>query len=124
VVVLVAAAVHDLATAAGLIGPQAVGLQLTADDGQASVVGSATTRCRLCKDLGAVEREQLVAGYGTDDFTAVQAAAEEVLLRHTAVAGDDGQAHPTYADQALRMARGLRATWLSTAAEVFGEDDL
>jgi hypothetical protein len=138
VVVLLAAAAHSAAETAALSGPQIAQVQLTAPDGQASMLAtvhwhalSVLQACPATDRLGERQRTQLIDAYGTAAFTAVQDAAEEVLQRGVA---DEEPMHPTVADRAAVVAKArLRRTeddaragrerMLQAGAELFGTED-
>jgi hypothetical protein len=129
VVVLLAVAMHDLAAAAGLTRASIAEVRLTAPDGQDSVLGtvrhhalSVLQSCPATEVLGAGEREQLAAAYGTGAFSAVQAAVEKVLLHHAQAADEEGQPHPTCHDRAPAMAHAHRAALLRVVGDIFGEE--
>ncbi|AVH61715.1 MULTISPECIES: hypothetical protein [Streptomyces] len=122
--VLLAAAVHALAAGAGLSGPQVASLLLAAPAGQDSVLNTlqghvlSALQDSPADALGSSEREQLLAAYGTGEFTAVQEAAQRVLHHHVQDADGHGQPHPTIRDRAHSMADARHQQLLKDLARV------
>ncbi|MFD4528444.1 hypothetical protein ACFWP7_31900 [Streptomyces sp. NPDC058470] len=112
VVTLIGAAAYGLASSISLEGPAVAGLPLTGPDESrsASVRGvlqhHALAALQTCpyEVLGAAEREQLLATYGSEPFELAREMAIEVITHHTRSSGEMGQAHPTIRDRAPAMA--------------------
>ncbi|MEU6353163.1 hypothetical protein ABZ896_28205 [Streptomyces sp. NPDC047072] len=116
VVTLIGAAAYGLASSISLDGPDIAGLPLTGPDESrsASVRGvlqhHALTALQTSpyEVLGAAEREQLLAAYGTSAFDLARETAVAVITHHAQSSGQSGQPHPTIRDRAPEMA-GIRA---------------
>jgi hypothetical protein len=113
-VVVIGSAAYALASSISLEGPRIVGLPLTGPAGQPTSVHGvlrhhALSALQACPDdeLGASEREQLLASYGTDPFDLVMDAAVDVITHHARSSKEAGQPHPTIRDRAPAMAHAL-----------------
>ncbi|WP_413804202.1 hypothetical protein [Streptomyces sp. OE57] len=112
VVTLIGAATYGLASSICLEGPEVAGLPLTGPDESrsASVRGvlqhHALVALQTCpfEVLGAAEREQLLAAYGSRTFDFARETAVAVINHHARAAGETGQPHPTIRDRAPAMA--------------------
>ncbi|WEP00690.1 hypothetical protein A6P39_044055 (plasmid) [Streptomyces sp. FXJ1.172] len=111
---LLAAAVHALAADAGVGGAQIASLPLAASAGQDSLLTTLDTHplsaLQACPadELGGGEREQLLAAYGTTQWSAVQAAARTVVEHHVQDAAGHGCPYPSVSDRAFAMAAARR----------------
>ncbi|MGN9758134.1 hypothetical protein [Streptomyces sp. SD31] len=105
-----------LASSICLEGPQIAGLPLTGPDESrsGSVRGvlqhHALVALQTCpyETLGAAEREQLLAAYGSPTFELARETAVAVIDHHVRSSGETGQPHPTIRDRAPAVA-GARA---------------
>ncbi|MEU8976463.1 hypothetical protein AB0D11_46215 [Streptomyces monashensis] len=109
--VLLAAAVVALAADAGVSGPQVAALPLAAPAGQTSLLTTlhdhALPAPQACPadGLGSGERAQLLAVYGTPQWSAAQTVAEH----HVQDSAGHGCPHPTISDRARDGGRPPRA---------------
>ncbi|KOG26343.1 hypothetical protein ADK35_04510 [Streptomyces viridochromogenes] len=112
VVTLIGAAAYGLASSISLEGADVVGLPLTGPDESrsASVRGvlqhHALAALQTCpyEALGAAEREQLLAAYGSHTFDLARETAIAVITHHARSSSQTGQPHPTIRDRAPAMA--------------------
>ncbi|MGW5233027.1 hypothetical protein ACWEQU_12155 [Streptomyces nodosus] len=130
-IVLLAVAVHVLATTSALAGPEVASLPLAAPAGQDGLLGMlrdhalSALQWSPAEVLAGVEREQLLAVYGTEQWADMLTAAQAVLHHHVQDcrqsflhhhvqdAAGEGCAHPTIRDRAPAMARARRQRMLT-----------
>lgn len=129
VVTLIGAAVYGLASSISLEGPDVAGLPLTGPDESRSVSVRgvlqhhallALQRCPF-EVLGAAEREQMLAAYGSRTFDVARETAVAVITHHARSSGQTGQPHPTIRDRAPAMV-GVRSAGASAGARVDVEE--
>ncbi|MGW0493540.1 hypothetical protein [Streptomyces olivaceus] len=117
VVVLIGAAAYGLASSISVDGPDVAGLPLTGPDESRSVSVRGVLQHHALRALqtspydvlGAAEREQLLAAYGTPVFDLAREAAIEVITHHARSSEATGQPHPTIRDRAPAMVGGRAA---------------
>ncbi|MEW2498496.1 hypothetical protein AB0942_33940 [Streptomyces nodosus] len=126
-IVLLAAAVHALATTSALAGPEVASLPLAAPAGQDGLLGMlrdhalSALQSSPAEVLAGVEREQLLAAYGTEQWADMLTAAQAVLHHHVQDAAGEGCPHPTIRDRAPAMARARRQRMLTDLEGIEGE---
>lgn len=116
VVTLIGAAAYGLASSISLDGPDVAGLPLTGPDESRSASLRGVLQHHALRALqtspyevmGAAEREQLLAAYGSPAFDLARETAVAVISHHARSSGQTGQPHPTIRDRAPAMA-GTRA---------------
>ncbi|WP_331720287.1 hypothetical protein OG985_50130 (plasmid) [Streptomyces sp. NBC_00289] len=112
VVTLIGAAAYGLASSISLDGPDVAGLPLTGPDESRSVSVRGVLQHHALRALqtspyevlGAAEREQLLAAYGSPVFDLARETAVAVITHHARSSGQTGQPHPTIRDRAPAMA--------------------